>query len=116
MNKVIIYHNLKCSKSRQTLALIQKKGLQPIIIDYLQTPPKLGELKQILKQLKCRPREIIRPNEPAYQANHLENPNISDDKLLQAIVNDPILLQRPIVIHKGKAVIGRPPENVLEIL
>lgn len=116
MNEVIIYHNPRCSKSRQALALIKEKGLHLKVIEYLKTPLTLAQLQRIIRQLKCSPREIIRNNEPAYKSNQLQDLNLSDTKLLQAIVDYPILLQRPIVIYKEKAVIGRPPENVLDIL
>ncbi len=111
-----IYHNSRCSKSRQTLALIEEKGVTPEIIDYLDTPPNKDTLQSLLKKLKLGPRDIIRKGEEAYKSMELANPELSDDQLLDAIVQHPKLLERPIVVKGSKAIIGRPPENVLTLL
>lgn len=113
---IIIYHNPRCSKSRETLALLQSRKISPTVIEYLQQPPTKTQLKNILKLLKLSPREIMRTNEPEYKSLKLDDNKLTQDQLLQAIIDCPKLLQRPIVLANGKAVIGRPPENILEIL
>ncbi len=114
--KVTIYHNPKCSKSRQTLELLRGRGIEPEIIEYLKTPPAKSTLKNILKLLKLEPRELMRNNEEAYKTAKLDNPRLTRDELIAAMVEHPVLIERPIVLANGKAAIGRPPENVLEIL
>ena len=109
-----IYHNPRCSKSRATLELLTQKGEKPDIIEYLNTPPSAAELKDILRMLGISPREILRKKE-AKEAG-LDDPSLSDDDLIQGIVANPVVIERPIVIKGGQARIGRPPENVLEIL
>jgi arsenate reductase len=113
---VAIYHNPRCSKSRQALELLRKRGVEPEIIEYLKTPPTKAELKRILKQLGLEPRALMRKGEPVYKAKRLDNPKLTDDQLIAAMVADPILIERPIVVAGNKAVLGRPPEKVLEIL
>lgn len=114
--KVKMYHNPKCSKSRQTLSLLMEKGIEPEIIEYLKTPPDADELKTILGMLDKTPREIMRNKESIYKEKNLGDASLDDATLLSAMVSNPILIERPIVIANGKAAIGRPPENVLEIL
>ena len=114
--KVTIYHNPRCSKSRQTLELLQSKGIEPEIIEYLKTPPAKSKLKEILKLLKMEPRELMRKNEDEYKKAKLDNPKLKKDDLIDAMVKHPILIERPIVVANGKAAIGRPPEKVLEII
>ena len=116
MNSVIIYHNPRCSKSRQTLELLREKSIEPEIIEYLQTPPDSMQLEKIVKLLNISPRELMRRKEDTYKQQALDNPKLSDDELIMAMVKNPILIERPIVLANGKAAIGRPPENVLEIL
>lgn len=111
-----IYHNPKCSKSRQTLELLKENGITPTVIDYLKTPPTADELKKILTQLGMEPRELMRKKEDIYSELKLENPSLSDDALIDAMTKHPILIERPIVLANGKAVLGRPPGQVLEIL
>ena len=113
---VTIYHNPRCSKSRQTLALLEKKGAAPRVVDYLKTPPSAGELKAILKKLGLKPRDLMRKGEPRYAELGLKDRDMADDALIALMVANPILIERPIVISGGKAAIGRPPEKVLEIL
>jgi arsenate reductase len=113
---VTIYHNPRCSKSRQTLELIRAQGLEPRIIEYLKTPPSAEELGQILDLLGCEPRDAIRNNEIEYEQQGLDDTSLSREQLIDAMIEHPILIQRPIVLVNGKAVIGRPPELVLEIL
>ena len=111
-----IYHNPKCSKSRQTLELLKEKGITPTIIEYLKTPPTAETLKAILAQLGMAPRDLMRKKEDAYAENGLDDPSLSDDALIDAMVQHPILIERPIVLANGKAALGRPPEQVLDIL
>lgn len=116
MTKVTIYHNPRCSKSRQTLALLEEQGIEPEIIRYLETPPDLAQLEAIVSKLGVPVREIIRSGEDEYKALNLADSSLSDTDLLNAINEAPKLLQRPIVIKGDAARIGRPPESVLEIL
>ncbi len=113
---VTIYHNPRCSKSRQTLALLQEKGIEPEIIEYLKTPPDADTLKKLLKLLDMQPRDLMRKKEAPYKALSLADESLSDDDLIRAMVENPILIERPIVVANGKAAIGRPPESVLDIL
>ena len=113
---VTIYHNPRCSKSRQTLALIEEKGADPEVVEYLKTPPSAAELKAILDKLGLAPRELMRRKEAPYAELNLDDPSLSDEQLIQAMVENPILIERPIVVAGGKARLGRPPEQVLEIL
>ena len=110
-----IYHNPRCTKSRETLQLIENKGQQPTIVEYLQTPPTKTELKEIISKLGIRPIELIRTNEADFKEN-FKGKDLSDDEWIEAMVAYPRLIERPIVINGKKAVIGRPPEKVLEIL
>jgi arsenate reductase len=111
-----IYHNPRCSKSRATLQLLEARGLKPNIVDYVKTPPSAGELKAILKKLKLKPRELLRTGEPRYAELGLKDRDLSGDALIALMVENPILIERPIVIAGDKAAIGRPPETVLDIL
>jgi len=111
-----IFHNPRCSKSRQTLELLTERGIEPEIIRYLETPPTEQELKDILDALKLRPRDLIRTGENEYKEQGLNNPDLSDEQLIAAMIATPKLIERPIVIANGKAALGRPPENVLSIL
>ena len=113
---VTIYHNPRCSKSRATLQLLEARGIKPKIVDYVKTPPLAGELKAILKKLKLKPRELLRPGEPRYAELGLKDRDLDDDALIALMVANPILIERPIVIAGDKAAIGRPPESVLAIL
>ncbi len=113
---ILIYHNPRCSKSRETLKLLESRKLQPTVIQYLDTPPDAATLKKILKLLKLKPRELMRTKETEYKANGLDDDSLSDDQLIAAMVKHPRLIERPIVIHRNKAALGRPPEQVLEIL
>lgn len=113
---VKIYHNPRCSKSRQTLQLIQEQGIEPEIIEYLKTPPSAQELDDILKKLGMEPRELMRKSEAKYKENGLDDTSLDRQTLIKGMVNNPILIERPIVIAHGKAAIGRPPEAVLAII
>ena len=113
---VTIYHNPRCSKSRQTLQLLEDKGLNPVIINYLESPPTAEQLQQTLTMLNMGPRDLMRKNEAVYKESGLNNEALSDEDLVNAMLANPILIERPIVIANDKARIGRPPESVLDIL
>ena len=113
---VTIYHNPKCSKSRQTLELLSAKGITPNIIEYIKNPPTVEKLKEILSQLGIAPRDLMRKKEDTYKELELGISSLSDKDLIDLMVEHPILIERPIVISNGKAVLGRPPEQVLDIL
>jgi arsenate reductase (glutaredoxin) len=113
---VTIYHNPRCSKSRQTLALLEEHGLAPRIVDYQKTPPSAVELKAILKKLGLKPRDLLRQGESRYAELGLKDRNLDDDALIALMVANPILIERPIVVSGNKAALGRPPETVLDIL
>ena len=113
---VTIFHNPRCSKSRQTLSLIQEKNIDINIIEYLKTPPDISQLKQILKQLGYEPRQLMRKSERIYKDLDLGNENKTAEDLIIAMTQNPILIERPIVLSGEKAAIGRPPESVLHIL
>ena len=113
MTEITLYHNPRCSKSRQTLALLEEQALNPTVVLYLQTPPDAATLAKITEMLGVSAHDIIRTGESEYQADMA---NWSDEALFSAIVETPILMQRPIVVANGQARIGRPPESVLEIL
>lgn len=116
MSTITILHNPRCSKSRQTLSLLEKKGITPEIIKYLDTPPSFDELKTIIDKLGISPRDLLRKGEEEYKTLNLKNDSLSDDELIKAMVSHPRLIERPIVIHGKQAKIGRPPESVLDII
>ncbi|GAB5501552.1 arsenate reductase (glutaredoxin) [Pyruvatibacter sp.] len=111
-----IYHNPRCSKSRQTLELLQENGHTPEIVEYLKTPPTAQELEAVLKKLGKGPREVMRKGEAVFKELSLGDDSLTDAQLIDAMVANPILIERPIVITTSKAAIGRPPESVLDIL
>ena len=113
---ITIYHNPKCSKSRQTLELLVKQGIKPVLNEYLKIPPTVEKIKEILRKLGYAPRDLMRKKENAYTEHNLGDPSLSDDDLIEFMVKHPILIERPIVLANEKAAIGRPPEQVLEIL
>ena len=114
--KVQILHNPRCSKSRATLQLLQENGVEPEIIQYLDTPPDADQLVSILGKLKLKPRELMRKGQSEYKDMGLDNQQLSDEQLISAMLGAPILIERPIVLANGKAALGRPPESVLKIL
>lgn len=117
MSDVQIYHNPRCSKSRETLSLLAEKGISPEVVLYLETPPDVATLKALLKKLGfSSARQLMRNKEEIYKELKLADKALSEDRLLQAMVENPKLIERPIVIAHGKARLGRPPEQVLEIL
>ncbi|ANS44170.1 arsenate reductase (glutaredoxin) [Serratia inhibens] len=117
MKNVTIYHNPRCSKSRETLALLEQHGVTPEVVLYLETPPSAEELKKLLKELGfSSARELMRKKEDLYKELKLADETLSEAQLLAAMVENPKLIERPIVVKGSKARIGRPPEQVLEIL
>lgn len=113
---VHLFHNPRCSKSREALALLQARGHQPQVIEYLKTPPDEGDLRTLLAQLGVPARELLRSGEAEYQALGLADASLTDTDLLRAIAAHPQLLQRPIVVRGDRAVIARPPELLLQLL
>ena len=113
---VTIYHNPRCTKSRETLKLLQDKGVALEIIEYLKTPPDAETLGAILDKLGMEPRDLMRKKEAPYTARKLDDPKLTRKQLIEAMVADPVLIERPIVLSRGKAAVGRPPEAVLKIL
>lgn len=116
MTELVFYHNPRCSKSRQALALLEERGLQPKIVRYLETPPDAATLDRILKALGLEPRQLLRKQEAPYRELGLDNPKLSRQALIEAMAAHPILIERPILVHGRKAALGRPPEKVLTIL
>jgi arsenate reductase len=113
---VTIYHNPRCSKSRAALKLIEERGIEPAVVRYLDTPPDASTLDGLLRLLGLEPRELMRRKEPEYQALGLDDPSLSREALIAAMVTHPRLIERPIVVKDGKAILGRPPERVLDLL
>lgn len=111
-----IYHNPRCSKSRQTLELLHEHNIEADIVEYLKTPPSKAELEALLNMLGLEPRELMRTKEAEYKELGLDDESLSREALIDAMVANPKLIERPIVIHNGKAAIGRPPEKILDIL
>lgn len=116
MSEVIIYHNPRCSKSRQTLALLEENGVQPEVRKYLEDAPTADELSAVLNKLGISARDLLRKKEAEYKENGLDNQDLSDDQIIAVMNRVPKLIERPIVIKGDQARIGRPPESVLEIL
>lgn len=110
-----IYHNPRCSKSRATLALLEERGIKPVVIEYLKTPPSVAEFKSILTRLGMKPAELLRKGEEEYKT-HVAGRDLSDAQLIALMVGHPVLIERPIVVRGERAVLGRPPENVLQLL
>jgi arsenate reductase (glutaredoxin) len=111
-----LYHNPRCSKSREALALLQAKGCEPDVVLYLDTPPNARQLKALLAQLGISARQLLRKTEDAYKELNLANEKLSESAIIKAMVENPKLIERPIFINGEKAVVGRPPETVLQIL
>jgi len=111
-----IFHNPRCSKSRQTLALIEEKGIQPEVILYLENTPSADQLNSILSKLNITARQLLRKGEQDYKDNNLSDPTLSEQDLIEKMTQFPKLIERPIVIKNNQAVLGRPPENVLDLL
>ncbi|WP_044873843.1 arsenate reductase (glutaredoxin) [Pseudomonas sp. LFM046] len=116
MTELTLYHNPRCSKSRGALELLEARGLAPTIVRYLETPPSAAELRDLLVKLGISARQLLRTGEDEYKALNLDDASLSEEQLIAAMVAHPKLIERPILIAGNKAVVGRPPEKVLEIL
>ena len=116
MDNYLIYHNPRCSKSRAALDLLREHKIEPRVIEYLKTPPDAKTLKGLLVKLGLSPRDILRDGEEEFARLKLEDPKKTDRELIDAIVKHPVLLQRPIVVRGNRAVIGRPPEKIKQLL
>lgn len=113
---VVIWHNPRCSKSRETLALIEAKGIRPKVVEYLKTPPSAAEITDVVKLMGIAPMALMRRGETVFKELELGLRPLGDDELIAAMAANPILIERPVVIANGKAALGRPPGNVLQIL
>jgi arsenate reductase len=113
---VTVYHNPRCSKSRQTLKLLQERGAEAEVVEYLKTPPSAETLAELLDLLGLEPRQLIRSKQKEYKELGLDREGLTREELIRAMVEHPILIERPIVVSGGKAALGRPPERVLDIL
>ena len=116
MNNFTIYHNPRCSKSRQTLELLKENNIEPEIILYLENPPSEEKLTELIDLLGINPRDLLRKGEEEYKAHNLKDENIKGEDIIKIMTENPKLIERPIVISKNKAIIGRPPENVLKLI
>lgn len=116
MSELTLYHNPRCSKSRGALELLEARGLAPTVVRYLETPPSAAELRELLAKLGMSARQLLRTGEEEYQTLGLADTSLSEDQLIVAMAAHPRLIERPILIVGDKAVVGRPPEKVLEIL
>ncbi|MGV8917472.1 MAG: arsenate reductase (glutaredoxin) [Pseudomonas sp.] len=116
MTDLTLYHNPRCSKSRGALELLEARGLTPTIVRYLETPPDAATLRDLLKKLGTGARDLLRTGEDEYKTLNLADPSLTDEQLIAAMAAHPKLIERPILVAGDKAAIGRPPENVLEIL
>ncbi len=114
--ETVLYHNPRCSKSRQTLELLRDRGVEPAIVEYLKTPPSHQQLDSILRGLNLEPRALMRTKEAEYKELNLQDESLSRDQLIHAMITSPKLIERPILIVGDEIAIGRPPENVLTIL
>ncbi len=114
-DKIVIYHNNSCSKSITSMAILENKKIDFTVIDYLQNPPTHDELQVILRKLNLAPFDLVRKNEPIYLEKFLDK-NLTNDEWIAVMIANPVLIERPIIVNGNKAVIGRPPEKVLEIL
>ncbi|EST16035.1 arsenate reductase [Pseudomonas putida S610] len=116
MTDLTLYHNPRCSKSRGALELLEARGLAPTVVRYLETPPDVATLKALLDKLGMPPRQLLRTGEDDYAQLNLADPTLNDAQLIDAMATHPKLIERPILVAGDKAVIGRPPEKILEIL
>ncbi len=116
MTDLTLYHNPRCTKSRGALELLEARGLTPTIIHYLDTPPDAAQLRDLLGKLGIGARPLLRKGEDEYKTLNLADTSLSDEQLIAAMAAHPKLIERPILVVGDKAVIGRPPENILEIL
>ncbi|MGP8216296.1 MAG: arsenate reductase (glutaredoxin) [Bacteroidia bacterium] len=115
MKKVTLYYNPRCSKCREALCLLEEKGIEPEIIEYLKTPPTEKQLKDVLKKLGLKPLDLLRKKEPLF-AEKYKSKKLSDAEWIKVMCKNPVLIERPIAIEGNKAIIGRPPERVIDVL
>ena len=113
---VTIWHNPRCSKSRATMALLEERGIAPVVVLYTDNPPSKEEIETVLNLLGIEPMALMRKGEAVFKEKNLADPALSADDLVSAMAENPILIERPVVIANGKAALGRPPEDVLKIL
>ena len=113
---VTIYHNPRCSKSRQALQLLRERGVEPVIVEYLKTPPGAREIDDLLQKLGMEPRALMRAKEAAYREAGMADESLSRRALIDLMAQNPIVIERPIVVSGARAALGRPPENVLTVL
>ena len=113
--KITIYHNPRCGKSRAALAILVEHGADPVVVEYLKTPPTRNELREILNKLGMTPEQLVRKGEDIYKQNYAGK-SMSGDQWLEALARNPVLMERPIVVKGDRAVVGRPPEKVAELL
>lgn len=113
---IALYHNPRCSKSREALALLRERGIEPELVLYLETPPTAKQLKEVLKKLGLSARQLLRTSEEGYKTLNLGDAKLSEAALIKAMIENPKLIERPIAIKDSQAVIGRPPENVLQLV
>jgi arsenate reductase len=116
MSQTVINHNPRCSKSRAALQMLRDAGVEPVVVEYLQTPPNARRLEELLALLGVEPRDLIRKGEKEYKELGLDDPGVGRKRLIEAMVEHPVLIERPIVVRGDRAVIGRPPERVRELL
>ena len=116
MNNFIIYHNPRCSKSRQTLELIKANGIEPEIILYLENPPSNSRLTELVDFMQIKPRDLLRKGEDEYKTHNLQDMSLDDSEIIKVMSENPKLIERPIVVSNNRAIIGRPPENVLKLI
>ena len=116
MNNFTIYHNPRCSKSRQTLELIKANGIEPEIILYLQNPPSSSRLTELVDFMQIKPRDLLRKGEDEYKTYNLQDMSLDDSEIIKVMSENPKLIERPIVVSNNQAIIGRPPENVLKLI
>jgi arsenate reductase len=116
MPQIILYHNPRCSKSREALALLEQNGVTPALQLYMDKPPSVAEMKMLLSMLGISARELLRTSEAAYRELNLASPELSEADLVNAMCGDPRLIQRPIAVRGKRAIVGRPPEAILELL
>ena len=113
---VTIWHNPKCSTSRKVLEAIRDKGIEPHVVAYLETPPSAAEIKAVLAKAKMSARALLRKKEPAYRAKGLDDEALSEAAIIRALTQEPVLIERPVVIAGRRAVLARPPERVFEVI
>jgi arsenate reductase len=116
MDDTRLYHNPRCSKSRGALELLRERGIEPVIVPYLDTPPGADELRGLLSMLSIPARSLLRTGEAEFEELGLADPARTEDELVAAMAAHPRLIERPVFVHRGRAVVGRPPERVLELL